>query len=429
MNSPFMTADPNSQPDRVSPLSANILVVDDQPENLSVLMGVLQARGYKVRPVNSGKLALAAARVLAPDLILLDINMPEMSGYEVCAELRADPALRAIPVIFISAFNEASDKVKGFEVGGVDYVTKPFQIAEVEVRVSTQLELARLRRHLEQHSKLLEQHNELLEQHNERLEQQVALRTSELVEAYARVSVLDQAKSDFLNLIAYELNAPLSEVFGTAEIILDKYAKINLEKYTEAPGNVDHLEMVRMYAQSRKRLLKLIADAELLMKVDLQTGAEADQCDLEQVVNRAWLLAMPFAVSRNVRLPAPPVGFGLVRGSFESLARAFQSLFETAVKFANDGATVRLRKAPTSEASSLLIEADGWTIPADALPRFFSLLDTFNPVALGVDLDLAAALAERILRLYGGQVGVENLNPPGIRLTVRLKPAPALPPT
>ena len=411
-----------------SPTGADILIVDDQPENLSVLIGVLHSHGYKVRPVTSGQQALEAARHQPPALVLLDINMPGMDGYQVCETLKRDPQLREVPVIFISAFNEASDKVRGFEVGGVDYVTKPFQIEEVEARVSTHLELARLRRHLEKHSELLEQHNELLEQHNERLEQQVALRTSELVEAYARVSVLDQAKSDFLSLISFELNSPLSEVFGTAELILDKYAKINLEKHPQAPGNVDHLEMVRMYAQSRKRLLKLIADAELLMKVELQTSPETETpSGLEQVVDQAWLLAMPFAVSRKVCLSPPPVGLGPVRGGSESLVRAFQSLLETAVKFANAGTTVRLLQTPTSAASSLVIEADGWTIPTDSLPRFFSLLETFNPVALGVDLDLAAALAERILRLYGGQVFVENLEPPGIRLTVRLRPAPELP--
>jgi DNA-binding response OmpR family regulator len=408
--------------------TADILIVDDQPVNLGILIGVLQARGYKVRPVNSGRQALEVARQAPPDLVLLDINMPGMDGYQVCAELKRDAHLRDVPVIFISAFNEANDKVRGFAAGGVDYVTKPFQIEEVEARVGTHLELARLRRHLEKHSELLAQHNELLEKHNERLEQQVALRTSELVEAYARVSVLDQAKSDFLNLISYELNSPLSEVFGTAEIILDKYARVNLDVHAQAPGNVDHLEMVRMYAQSRNRLLKLIADAQLLMKVELQTGPEAEtRCALAPVVHRAWLLAMPFAVSRKVSLAPPPVGLGSVRGESESLVRAFQALFETAAKFANAGGTVRLLNAPTSPASSLLIEAEGWTVPADALPRFFSLLENFNPVALGVNLDLAPALAERIVRLYGGAVFVENLNPPGIRLIVRLKLVHELP--
>ena len=99
--------------------SAGILVVDDTPANLQVLAGMLKDRGYKVRPVPSGKLALLAARRDPPDLILLDINMPEMNGYEVCEHLKADEALKGIPVIFISALTEPLDKVKAFAIGGV----------------------------------------------------------------------------------------------------------------------------------------------------------------------------------------------------------------------------------------------------------------------------------------------------------------------
>ena len=111
--------------------AASILVVDDVSANLQVLTGMLKARGYRVRPVPSGRLALLAARKDPPDLILLDINMPEMNGYEVCRCLKADEALRGVPVIFISALNENLDKVKAVAIGGVDYITKPFQVEEL----------------------------------------------------------------------------------------------------------------------------------------------------------------------------------------------------------------------------------------------------------------------------------------------------------
>ena len=129
---------------------ASILVVDDTPANLQVLAGMLKDRGYKVRPVPSGKLALLAARRDPPDLILLDINMPEMNGYEVCEHLKADDNLKGIPVIFISALNEQLDKVKAFAIGGVDYITKPFQMEELHARVETHLKLRRLQIELEE---------------------------------------------------------------------------------------------------------------------------------------------------------------------------------------------------------------------------------------------------------------------------------------
>src|SRR5271165_531131 len=141
---------------------ASILLVDDAPANLQVLAGMLKDRGYKARPVPSGKLALLAARRDPPDLILLDINMPEMNGYEVCECLKADDTLMGIPIIFISALTEPLDKVKAFSIGGVDYLTKPFHMEELHARVETHLKLRRLQIELEEHSRHLEAARERL---------------------------------------------------------------------------------------------------------------------------------------------------------------------------------------------------------------------------------------------------------------------------
>jgi phosphoserine phosphatase RsbU/P len=153
VNQPAETAAPV---ERSVARTASILAVDDTPANLQVLAGMLKERGYKVRPVLSGKLALLAAQRDPPDLILLDINMPEMNGYEVCEYLKADDQLKGIPVIFISALTEQMDKVKAFAIGGVDYLTKPFQMEELHARVETHLKLRRLQIELEEYSRHLE---------------------------------------------------------------------------------------------------------------------------------------------------------------------------------------------------------------------------------------------------------------------------------
>lgn len=147
------------QPKREAQQQANILIVDDTPANLQVLAGMLKDRGYKVRPVPSGKLALLATRRDPPDLILLDINMPEMNGYEVCEQLKADPGLVRVPVIFISALTEQLDKVKAFATGGVDYITKPFQMEELHARVETHLKLRQLQIELEETNARLQKSN------------------------------------------------------------------------------------------------------------------------------------------------------------------------------------------------------------------------------------------------------------------------------
>jgi len=151
----------NHSPNRYK---GDILVVDDMPQNLLLLAAMLNRWGYKVRKATSGHMAIMAAQLIAPDLVLLDINMPEMSGYEVCQQLKENPQTRNIPVIFISAMDRATDKVKAFEVGGADYITKPFQIAEVIVRVENQLNLRRMQQQLEMQKQQLEEQNARLQQ-------------------------------------------------------------------------------------------------------------------------------------------------------------------------------------------------------------------------------------------------------------------------
>jgi len=148
-----MSAEPLAE---VSP-KGNILVVDDTPANLRLLSQMLAEQGYQVRPVPDGQLALAATRAEPPDLILLDIRMPEMNGYEVCEHLKADAQTRDIPIIFISALDATQDKVRAFTVGGVDYITKPFHVEEVLARVETHLALRKLQKQLQDVNKKFEQ--------------------------------------------------------------------------------------------------------------------------------------------------------------------------------------------------------------------------------------------------------------------------------
>lgn len=151
-----------------------ILIVDDTLPNLRVLSDMLTDSGYKVRGAPNGMIALNAARTTPPDLILLDINMPEMNGYEVCRALKAEEITRPIPVVFLSALDESLDKVEAFRAGGVDYITKPFQIDEVLIRVENHLAV----RHLQ---KDLESANKELQNINEDLEERIEIRAAELV--------------------------------------------------------------------------------------------------------------------------------------------------------------------------------------------------------------------------------------------------------
>lgn len=179
--------------------SPQILVVDDTPANLKLLTEMLTNQGYRVRPASNGRLALRSVAASPPDLILLDVTMPGMDGYEVCAELKSHENSRGIPVIFISALSDTSDKVRGFEVGGVDYITKPFQSAEVLARVATHIFLRRLQIRVEEQNIQLqleiserERFEVQLKKYQKHLEHLVAERTDDLNLALGKMTEMSE---------------------------------------------------------------------------------------------------------------------------------------------------------------------------------------------------------------------------------------------
>src|SRR5665213_2840132 len=220
------------------------MIVDDIAANLRLLEDMLTREGHEVRSFPLGRLALAAAAKDPPDLILLDVNMPEMDGYEVCQRLKSSAELCAVPTIFLSALSEPRDRLKAFESGAVDYISKPFQFEEVHARVETHLSLYYLQR--------------ALKLHNRDLEEAVAARTRELAEANRRLTVLDRSKSDFLNLIAHEFRTPLHGLLGVSSLILEGM-----------PTDGQSIKLKGAFQNSRRRILSILDDAVLLTEIEV----------------------------------------------------------------------------------------------------------------------------------------------------------------
>lgn len=178
---------------------SQILAVDDTPVNLRLLSEILEKEGYRVRPASSGRLALKSVAAVAPDLILLDVTMPDLDGYETCRLLKSSEKGCDIPIIFISALTDTTDKIKGFEAGGIDYITKPFQAAEVLARVESHLSLRRMQKKIENqniqlHHEVAERQRfeEELKRYQEGLEDLVAERTDDLNVALGRLTKMSE---------------------------------------------------------------------------------------------------------------------------------------------------------------------------------------------------------------------------------------------
>ncbi|WP_034415614.1 sigma-54-dependent transcriptional regulator [Candidatus Entotheonella palauensis] len=216
------------------PVKGNILIVDDTPDNLRLLSAMLTKRGYKVRSVINGKMALDATRAMPPDLILLDIRMPDMDGYEVCQRLKADVTTNAIPVIFLSALDDMLDKVKAFSIGGVDYISKPFEVNEVLVRVDNHLAIRAAQ--------------EEVRQLNIELENRVRQRTQQLSEAVSRlereVSRRQEAEAQLLRYQS-ELEQRVEE--RTTAL------RVSEQRFAQTERELEQLVQERQYLQEELR--------------------------------------------------------------------------------------------------------------------------------------------------------------------------------
>ena len=377
----------------------DIMIVDDNPANLKLLENMLLEQGHEVHSFPLGRLALAAAQKCPPDLIMLDVNMPEMNGYEVCERLKSIQALSDIPVIFLSALNETQDKVQGFRSGAADYISKPFQFEEVHARVETHLKMHDLQ--------------QALKLQNERLEEAVAVRTRELAEANQRLTVLDRSKSAFLKLISHEFRTPLNGILGAGELIL-----------AEIPSTEANNKLRGLFQRSRKRIMSMLDDAMLLTEMDVRAeGFSSAPVSLGKVIGSAIGRADEFAEVRHVTLPPGSAEPGLVVADEDLLARAFHALLETAIKFSEKGETVAVSCDVATDLVQVVIESRGKTIPSSALEKFFDLFSIAESMTPGGDLGVGPAVAQRILSLFGGSVSVANRDPSGIRLSILLKHA------
>ncbi len=287
-----------------------LLLVDDTPENIDVLNGMLG--NFKRKIAINGERALKIATSSAPpDLILLDIMMPGMDGYEVATRLRSDNSTKDIPIIFLTAKTAKEDIVKGFEAGGQDYVTKPFDPKELMERVKTQLKL----RHQQK----------ILENMNEVLEQKVQERTTQLAEAFEKLKVLDEAKSNFLKLISHEIRTPLNGIIGSTYFLEDMIKDPDLKEFME------------ILKESVERLERFSINALFLTQLDTKRlDIHGQPVDLAKAIEKALEENEKFRKEKNISIDYNSGILSSVKGDDRLIQKSLSELIHNAIKFSTD---------------------------------------------------------------------------------------------
>ncbi len=275
----------NGQQDVVK--HGHILIVDDKLHNLRLLSRMLEEYGYHVQAVTEGTQALEAVRQSPPDLILLDIMMPKMDGYEVCRRLKTDPQTCEIPIIFISALDHTQDKVQALDVGGVDYITKPFKVKEVLARVKTHLSVRNLQRQLKQTNAELADH------------------VAELAQANAALEARNEELDAFAHTVAHDLKNPLALLMGYADLLARETNALSRDELQLSARNMlrgahkmrDIINSLLLLTSARKMDVprQPLDMGEIVAAALERLETMAERCHAEIQVPEAWPVAMGYA--------------------------------------------------------------------------------------------------------------------------------------
>jgi two-component system sensor histidine kinase/response regulator len=370
--------------------NASIIIVDDNPNNLQVLGKTLKKENYHVEFATDGKTALEWINNQDFDLILLDIMMPEMDGYEVCRIIRTDKKYDNIPVIFLTAETSKESVLKGFEIGAQDFVTKPFDSRELLARVRTHLEIKYSR--------------EQLQTLNKHLEDKVKERTlqlqqahDELKEAHSRLSDLDKAKTEFLRLISHEIRTPLNGILGPVQLIKDRIGSDDIGALLEILDiSVSRLEK---FSYDALLITRLRAQKDKISKTRLSLNKviHASLDELSEKLNEKQ-------IQPDLRMIPDEV---YMEGDFELLKTCFINILKNAIMFTPDNGTIKITINQKGGETLCEISDQGPGFPENMLTKPFELF-SLNEPNIDSKLGLGLYLSKLIMDAHSGVIEAGN---------------------
>lgn len=343
--------------------NGRVLIVDDQHSNRQVMMSMLRGRGYEVALAEGGEEALAIIPQFMPDLVLLDVAMPGMDGYEVCERIKADSALADIPVIFVSAMQEIDNKVRGFQVGGVDYITKPFKVEEVLARVRSQITLSHQRQ---------------------------------------QIIALSRTKDQLIHTVSHDLKNPINIIMGYVDM-LTRPEELTHAEITEFANSV------MSTARNMNALVSDLLDISQLetggIKLKIQTVRAAT------AIENALIALEMMAGQKNVELSAevdpPDLAFP---ADPRRIGQVLANLVSNGIKYTPEGGRVHVSAHRDNGWAVLRVMDNGLGIPADVLPRLFEKFyripdaEYYQQEGTGLGLSIVQGIVEQ----HGGTIAVES---------------------
>lgn len=345
----------------------SILIVDDTVENLRLLVGILGERGYEARPVTSGPDALLAGEQEPPDLILLDVTMPGMNGFEVCRALKAHATLKDVPVIFLTALTDIQDKVAGFAAGGVDFITKPFHVEEVLVRVASQLALRRARQ--------------------------------DLAESLERLRALERLRDDLVHMILHDMRGLLTVVIANLDLARMDLSGQPAEDVTDALSA----------AQAVNRMADTVLDVSRLEEGKMPlTHASTDVAALAAAAARTFGAVDK---SRTVRCTADePV---MASCDADLVRRVIENLVGNAVKHTPAGGHVTVAVQVEAGRLRVAVQDDGAGVPEAVRATLFEKFAAARKESKFHSAGLGLAFCRLAVEAHGGAIRVDPAAPHG----------------
>ena len=363
-----------------------ILIVDDTPANLDLLRNILKEHGYKVRTAAGGRRALESARLSPPDLMLLDIMMPDMDGYETCRAFKGDPRLHGIPIVFISALDDALDKVKAFDCGAIDYIPKPFQDKEVIARVQNQLRIRDL------------QQNLLVQNHN-------------LAVALSQLQSMNEQKNVFLGVVAHDLRNPLAGIAMMAELLVE-----------EMPDDQHRKDVHRILDASRSMAELLTRFLDINRIESGQVRPEPEPLELETFcLSRLERFAV-MAQAKGQSLYLDKSGALSVLADPKFLQEVVDNLMTNALKYSPKGKPIRIVIAQEAGWGTVSVIDEGPGFTEDDKKKVFGRFAKLSAQPTGDEssVGLGLSIVKHMVEAMDGQILLESEEGQGSTFKVRL---------